>query len=194
MGKSSRGIRFGAGLLGVFALGAIWKSLAAPRGGDREKIAQLVIVFSVCLLATLFTPYGYRLHIHVYQYLSNRFLMDTIDEFKSPDFHAFVYEYFELFLPLVIAGAVLGRDRITATGVLLVFFSLHAGLYASRNIPISAILMSLVLGPLLTAALSPKSDGSSRLQWLLSILDAGRRISDGMTRLEGQLRGHVRRR
>jgi hypothetical protein len=185
------GFILGLGLLGIFALGTIWRSLAAPRAGDSEKIAQLVIVFFVCLLTTLLTPYGYRLHIHVYQYLSNSFLMNNIDEFKSPNFHVFVYEYFELFLPLVIAGAVLGRDRLTPTRVLLLLFSLHAGLYAARNIPISGIIMSLVLGPLLTLAISPKSDCSSRLRWLHSVLDAGRGISDSMTRLESQFRGHV---
>jgi hypothetical protein len=185
------GFILGLGLLGIFALGDIWRSVAAPRGGDREKIAQLFIVFSACLLTTLLTPYGYRLHIHVYQYLSNGFLMNNIDEFKSPNFHVFVYEYFELFIPLVIAGAMLGRDRLTPTRVLLLLFSLHAGLYAARNIPISAIIMSLVLGPSLTLAISPKSDCSSRLRWLHSVFDAGRGISDSMTRLESQLRGHV---
>ena len=185
------GFILGLGLLGVFVIGCIWRSLTAPRSGDREKIAQLLIVFSVCVLTTLLTPYRYRLHIHVYQYLSNSFLMNNIDEFKSPDFHVFVYEYFELFIPLVIAGAMLGREGLTPTRLLLLLFSLHAGLYAARNIPISAIIMSLVLGPPLTLAISPKSDGSSRLRWLRSVLDAGRGISDSMTRLESQLHGHV---
>jgi hypothetical protein len=185
------GFILGLGLLGIFTMGCIWKFLTAPRDGDRQKIAQLLIVFSVCLLTTLLTPYGYRLHIHVSQYLSNSFLMNNIDEFKSPNFHVFVYEYFELYIPLAIAGAVLGRERLTLTGLLLLMFSLHAGLYAARNIPISAIIMSLVLGPLLTPALSPRSDGSSRLRWLGSILDAGRGISDSMTRLESQLHGHA---
>jgi hypothetical protein len=53
---------------------------------------------------------------------------------------------------------VLGRERLTPTGLLLLLFSLHAGLYAVRNIPISAIIMSLVLGPPLTLAISPGSD------------------------------------
>jgi hypothetical protein len=139
----------------------------------------LVIVFFVCLLTTLLTPYGYRLHVHVYQYLSDSFLMDNIEEFSSPNFHVSVYRYFELFIPLVIAGAVLGRSRLTAAGFLLLLFSLHAGLYAGRNIPIAAIIISLVLGPLITQATYPR--------WLHSLQD----ISDSMARLERQLHGHV---
>jgi hypothetical protein len=114
--------------------------------------------------------------------------MNNIDEFKSPNFHVFVYQYFELFIPLVIAGVALGRARLTATRLLLLLFSLHAGLYAARNIPISAIIMSLVLGPLLTVEIP---NGPSGLQWLRSVLDAGRGISESMTRLEGQFHGHV---
>src|ERR1700684_551735 len=79
----------------------LWvKNLCRFEDGKRTAMLWL----SPVLLTTLLTPYGYRLHIHVYQYLSNSFLMNNIDEFKSPNFHVFVYEYFELFIPLVIAG------------------------------------------------------------------------------------------
>jgi hypothetical protein len=99
------GFILGLGVLGVFIVGCMTRLVTAPQDGDRRKLAQLLIVFSVCLLATLLTPYGYRLHMHVYGYLSNRFLMDSIAEFMSPNFHDFAYEYFELFIPLVIGGA-----------------------------------------------------------------------------------------
>jgi hypothetical protein len=183
------GFVLGLGLLGIFAIGRIWSSLIAPREGDRKKIGQLIAVLSVCLVTTLLTPYGYRLHVHVYQYLSNSFLMNNIEEFASPNFHIAVYRFFELFIPLVIAGVVLGRNRITATGFLLLLFSLHAGLYAARNIPISVLITSLVLGPLLVT--SPKSDCRSLPRWLRSTLAAGKSISGSMTRLEGQLHGHA---
>jgi hypothetical protein len=125
----------------------------------------------------------------VYQYLSNRFLMNNIDEFATPNFHIAVYGYFELFILLVIAGAMLGRDRVTPTGLLLLLFSLHAGLYAVRNIPMSAIIMSLVLGPMWTLAIAPGAGSQPR--WLSSLLETGQGISDSMTRLERQLHGHV---
>ena len=185
------GFILGLGLLGVFALGNIWRTLVDSGDRDWTRIVQLVIGFSFCLLTTLLTPYGLQLHIHVYQYLSDSFLMNNIDEFRSPNFHVFVYQYFELFIPLVIAAAMLGRDRVTPTRLLLLLFLLHAGLYAARNIPISAIIMSLVLGPPLTLATSPNPDCPSQLRWLGSVLEAGRGVSDSMTRLEGQFRGHV---
>ena len=178
------GFILGLGLLAVFTIGSMWD-------GDRQKKTQLITVFSVCLAATLLTPYGYRLHVHVYQYLSNGFLMNNIDEFTSPNFHIPVYHFFELFIVLTIVGAMLAHDRITTTGLLLLLFSLHAGLYAVRNIPIAAIIMTLVLGPVMTAALSTGPDYQLRPRRLHSLLEIAQSISDSMVRLERQFRGHA---
>ena len=166
------GFVIGLLLLGVFAVEPAWKR-------DGKRLRQLALVFSLCLFATLLTPYGYRLHVHVFQYLSNGFLMNNIDEFRSPDFHQTVYFYFSAFLAMSLVGAVLGHDRLTWTGLLLWLFSLHAGLYAARNIPIAAIVMSLVLGPLISSGLSN-----------VSALHAAQAISNSMTLLENQFRGH----
>jgi hypothetical protein len=182
------GFILGLGLLGIFAVGSVWSSLTVPREGQ---ILRLTTVFLLCLLATLVTPYGWRLHIHVYQYLSDSYLMNAIDEFNSPNFHVSVYSYFELLIPLVIVAAMFGRERITPTGFLLLLFSLYAGLYASRNIPMAAILIGLVLGPPLTLAITPRSDRSFGPRWLRSLWDAGQDISEGMARLESRLHGHV---
>jgi hypothetical protein len=182
------GFILGLGLLGIFAVANIWDALATPREGDREKIGALSTVFLLCLLATLLTPYGYKLHIHVYQYLSNSVLMNNIDEFLSPNFHLAPFRYFELFLLIVMAVVAFGRREITTTSLLLLLFSLHAGLYAARNIPISVALMSLALGrrPATQAVQSRRQIPS----WLESTIAAGRGISESMAQLEPQLRGH----
>jgi hypothetical protein len=182
------GFILGLGLLGVFAMGRIWTAVTTARGEWRE-VAQLTGILAVCLLTTLLTPYGYRLHVHVYRYLSDSFLMNNIDEFMSPNFHLPVYGYFELFLLVVIAGGV--STRINTSGLLLLLFSLQAGLYAVRNIPISAIIMSMVLGPPLTVAIAPRAEGQPCPRWLRFLRDTGQSISDSMTRMEGQFRGHL---
>jgi hypothetical protein len=155
---------------GGFVLGLVLLGLVALGSTGRK---ELVIVLLVCGLTTLLTPYGYGLHVHVYQYLSNHFLMDSIDEFTSPNFHLPVYGYFELFFLLVIAGAMFGRRRISTTDLLLLLFAMNAGLYAVRNIPIAAIIMSVALGPVLASVPFP-----------------GRSLLDNMAALEKQFRGH----
>jgi hypothetical protein len=183
------GFILGLALLGIFTAGNIGAAFASSRQGD--KILPLASAFLACGITTLLTPYGYKLHIHVYQYLSHHFLMDNIEEFTSPNFHLPGYRYFELFFPLVIVGAMFSRRRISFTHLLLILFSLYAGLLAVRNIPIAAIIMSFVLGPVLAAAFSTAPDHGSCPGWLRGIIAAEQSISANIAGLEKQFRGHA---
>jgi hypothetical protein len=185
------GFILGLVLLALFGGARIWNYLTAPGVENRRQILQLAIVFCACLAVTLLTPYGYKLHVHVYQYLSNGFLMNSINEFMSPNFHASGYGYFELFILLSVFGVVLAHDRVTATDLFLLLFSIHAGLYAARNIPISAIMISLSTGPLLAGVMSPQSGPRAYPRWLASLLGSVHDISENMAAMEKQFRGHA---
>jgi hypothetical protein len=185
------GFILGLMLLGVFGCSSIWNYLINPSTENRKWIFQLSIVFCSCFAITFLTPYGYKLHVHVYQYLSNTFLMNSINEFMSPNFHAPGYGYFEAFILVSVVGLVLAHKQVTPTDLLVLLFSLHAGLYAARNIPISGILISVAIGPLLAAAIAPRSDRPANLAWLNSVLDAVHDISRNMAGMEKQFRGHA---
>ena len=114
--------------------------------------------------------------------------MNAIYEFQSPNFHAAGYGYFECFILLCVAGIALAIKRVTATDLFLILFSLHAGLYAARNIPLAAIMMSLALGPLLSCAISPRNNQPS---WIRSLLDCVHDISENMGGMEKNFRGHA---
>jgi len=90
---------------------------------------------------------------------------------------------------LAVVGVMLGRKRISATDLLLLLFSIHAGLIAARNIPISGILMSFALAPALASAISPARNYHPR--WLASLLDVIDGISNDMTTLERRFRAHA---
>jgi hypothetical protein len=75
--------------------------------------------------------------------------------------------------------------------LLVLLFSIHAALYAARNIPISAILISTAIGPLLAAAISPRPDQLTRMGWLNSLLEAVHDISENMAGMEKHFRGHA---
>jgi hypothetical protein len=185
------GFILGLVLLALFGCARTWSYMTARSAADLQQIVRLAIVFCVCLAVTLLTPYGYKLHVHVYQYLSNGFLMNTINEFLSPNFHAAGYGYFEAFILLSVLGAVLARDRVTATDLFLILFSIHAGLYAARNIPISVILMSLAMGPMLAGVISPEPSECAYPQWLGSLRNSIHDISENMAGMEKQFRGHA---
>lgn len=185
------GFILGLALLALFGCAHIWNYLAAPSAWNRKQIFRLAIAFCACLAATLVTPYGYKLHLHVYQYLSNGFLMNTINEFMSPNFHASGYGYFELFILLSIFGAVLSYDRVTSIDLLLILFSIHAGLYAARNIPVSVIMISPALGPMLACLLSKQFGQRFNPRWLDPLLASVRAISESMGSMEKHFRGHA---
>lgn len=186
------GFLLGLVLLALFGAARLWNYLTAPSAEDRHRLVQLALVFVACLAVTLLTPYGYKLHVHVYQYLSNGFLMNSINEFMSPNFHASGYRYFEFFILLSVLGAALARDRFSATDLLLLLFSIHAGLYAARNIPLSAILMSLSMAPL-WAGIGSRDSSAPRAYppWFGPVFDAVRDISKNMAAMEAQFRGHL---
>jgi hypothetical protein len=97
--------------------------------------------------ASFVNPYGWRLHAHIYSYLTNRFLMDHIEEFQSPNFHGVAQKCFLLLLVLSLGVLVTRGRKLRTSEGLLVLFVTYAGLYASRNIPISAILLAMIVGP-----------------------------------------------
>jgi len=176
------GFALGFVLLGIFWLAALWNWFRAKENRIEEVLQKLAAwkrardlawagVLSAA--ASLVNPYGWKLHQHVYSYLSNRFLMDHIEEFQSPNFHGMAQSCFLALLLIVLAVlAIKGRELRMSEG-LTVLFAVYAGLYASRNIPISAVLLVMVVGPLLPP------------------LGLGQELQQRMAAIESELRGHV---
>jgi hypothetical protein len=144
-------------LLGIFWLGALWiwwntseslleESLRKIAAGKR--IRDLTVVGTVTAAASLLNPCGWKLHEHIYRYLTNRFLMDHIEEFQSPNFHGLAERCFLLLVLLSIALLIVRGRQLSASDALTVLFAVYAGLYASRNIPISSIFLAMSAGPL----------------------------------------------
>jgi hypothetical protein len=176
------GFLLGFVLLGIFWAGAMWNWFRAkeirieelfPRIAAGKRARALAVSGLLSLGASLVNPFGWKLHAHIYSYLSNRFLMDHIDEFRSPDFHGVAPRCFLILLLLTLAAlAVRGRD-LRMSEVMTVLFAVYSGLYASRNIPVSSVLLVMVVGPLLSPA------------------GLGQRFFQRMAALDSELRGHV---
>jgi len=176
------GFLLGFVLLGIFLVGAAWTWWRAKEERIEEALQKIAAgkrarsLFAVGMLScivSLVNPYGWNLYGHVYAYLSNRFLMDHIDEFQSPNFHGIAQRCFLVLLLITIAVlAVRGRYLRLSEG-LTILFAVYAGLYASRNIPVSSILLVMVAGPLIPEA---------------NLFNG---FSQRMSRVEARLRGHL---
>jgi hypothetical protein len=169
-------------LLGIFLSAAVWVWFQAK--GERiethllkiaaaKRARELVWISLLCGAASLVNPYGWLLHAHIYSYLSNRFLMDHIDEFQSPNFHGLAQKCFLVLLLLAVSVVAVRGRELRLSAILASLFALYAGLYATRNIPVSSILLVMVTGP------------------LLNVPRRMRRFSERMTAVEREQRGHA---
>jgi hypothetical protein len=192
------GFLVGFVLLGIYWCSAAWQwfrlkedrfedALRKIRAGRLVRALTLTGILSG--LATLANPYGVGLQVHIYRYLTNRFLMDHIDEFQSPNFHYVAQKCFAALLLLTLVGLAVkrrgaGQGRLSQA--LVVLFAVYSGLYASRNIPVSSLLLILVIGPWLSEAIERFADQRSTSRGV-----APMRFLERMRAIEFGLRGHL---
>lgn len=188
------GFLLGFVLLVIFWLGAVWTWYTAQGNRIEESLRKiaagkrawdLVWVGILSALASLINPYGWKLHAHIYSYLSNRFLMDHVDEFQSPNFHGVAQKCFAVLLLIALAVLAARGRRLRISEGLTVLFAVYTGLYASRNIPVSSILLVMVVVPLLRGAQTSEPRSAGR--WLVGPASFIAR----MTEIESGLGGHL---
>jgi hypothetical protein len=188
------GFLIGFVLLGIYLAGAGWEFLKA--GGETERSSSLrragtlTWVGLLSVLATFVNPYGYRLHLHIYRYLTNRFLMDHIDEFLAPNFHGIAQQCFAAILLITLLTVMASPRKPRLSELLLVLLAVYSGLLASRNIPVAAMLLVLVSGAMIPAVAGEGARSERVAAWLRSALAREQSFAARMTRLEFGLRGH----
>ncbi len=186
---------FGLALLGIYTFAAFvdrWRehdAFAAIRVGFRARAMAVTWVASA--LATLANPYGWRLHAHVYSYLNDRYLMNRIDEFRSPDFHGWAQRCFAAILMLALVAFAGNRKKLRLSHFLVALLSVYAGVYSSRNLPVSSMLLVLIAGPMIWANFTSLADKPGAWRWLRSGVTRITAFSDRMTAQELELRGHL---
>jgi hypothetical protein len=161
------GFLIGFALLAIYWLSAAWMWLRLTlrltedqfvdvllRIRARRRVQALTWAGILSAAATFINPYGYRLHVHIYRYLSNRFLMEHIEEFQSPNFHLVAQKCFAVLLLLTLVALAANAREIGTSHLLVVLFAVFSGLGAARNIPIASLLLILVIAPWLSDAMA----------------------------------------
>jgi len=187
------GFVLGFVLLGFYLLSAIIAYFARPllRNENRQRIRKFTLILVVSLVASLINPFGYRLHQHVFGYLSNRWLMNHIDEFRAPNFHGLPQQWFALLLIISIISLALVRKKPSLRSVLVILFAAFSGLYAARNLPVASLLLLVIIAPVLSQALreavqNPQISAHAK-KYLLAI----EQLSSRTDSLNSRLSGHV---
>jgi hypothetical protein len=186
------GFLVGFVLLGIYCATASRELLNPARRLQRipSRARTLAWVSVLSAAATFVNPYGYRLHLHIYRYLTNRFLIDHIDEFLSPNFHGIAQTCFAVILMITLAAVVVSPRRPRFSEVLIVLFAAYTALFASRNIPVAAMLLVLVSGPMISIALQSGAGNAQIPARVRSAFLREESFAARMARMEFSLRGH----
>jgi hypothetical protein len=152
------GFVMGLLLLAVYGAANLAASVVGPafkRHAARQRLNRLAMVGGSCLFACLLNPRGYALLLFPFTLVSNRFIMDNVSEFLSPNFHhALPYKYFLLFS---IGLVSISRKRLDLIELTLLLLFTYMSLYSARYIPLFAIVATPILLRQVQASLQASS-------------------------------------
>jgi hypothetical protein len=141
------GFIIGLVLNGIYLTGNVVRT-ARETGKEKEssskKIRTLGLITFACFLATVINPYGYHILLFPFRLTSNKFIMDHIIEFISPNFHdpMLFFKYFLLFMMIIFA---ISKKRLNITELMLTVLFTYMSLYSVRYIPLFSIIMAIIL-------------------------------------------------
>ncbi len=187
------GFVLGFAMLGIYLAGGAIQYFAHPK--ERSEMGawlkRLGIVTAVSAAASFVNPYGYHLQAHVYHYLTDRLLMSQISEFLSPDFHGAAQQCFAVLLIVAIVAMASVPDKFGVSRLLLLLFAAYSGLYATRNLPTSSLLITLLIAPALSSGLRGQDENPKMALWLKRGLGRVSSFGVRMQALERSFRGHA---
>jgi len=187
------GFLLGFALLGLYLIGGAIQCFTGRE--QRQELGRwlkrLGVVSVLSLLASFVNPYGIKLHLHIYRYLSDRFLMNRVTEFQSPDFHGVAQQCFAVLLLVTIAALASARRKPQPAQLLVVLLAAYSGLYAARNLPASSMLLTLMIAPLLSHAVAKAGENAGIAPWLRALFSRLHSFGMRMQRLELQFQGHL---
>ncbi len=130
--------------------------MARRRPASLGALKRYTLLAAGCVAATFVNPFGYRLHLHIANYLQSEFIHEVVQEFQSPSFRGESMRQFELFLflGLLSVGVALlrplsGRGRDFAAMLWVVYWA-HQSLTSVRH----ATIYVLVAAPFVASVLS----------------------------------------
>jgi hypothetical protein len=150
------GYLLGVVLVGTYAAGASLDRLGKGARDDQlawSDVRWLAIVAVLCLVAALANPNGWRLWTYPFGTLGSGAMQQNIAEWRSPDFHQYIYWPFATMLALGVVSWMVAPARPCATDVLLFLGTGAAGLVSVRHIALFGVVAPLVLARSLTGSL-----------------------------------------
>ncbi len=133
-------------LIAIYLLGSLISiSRVTYKGLWIRKRKVLGLTTIACVLVSFINPYSYRVLFYPFKLLSERYIMDHVDEFLSPNFHYAYALGFLVLLLLLIVMLVISRERLNFIEIILTLVFTHMALYSKRFIPVFGIIIAPIL-------------------------------------------------
>lgn len=133
-------------LLGCYAAGNLVECCfraSLDRDAARERFRALLKVSLFCFLASLVNPFGYKILLFPFKLINNKYIMDHVSEFISPNFHEpLVFKYLLL---ATIALLACSRKRLNLIELALILFFTNMALISIRYVTLFAIVAAPVI-------------------------------------------------
>jgi hypothetical protein len=133
-------------LFAIYITGNLLKAIFVKeeRREASARLKMLLLFSALCLLASLLNPRGYEILLFPFKLTANRFIIDNVNEFLSPNFHTDLRFEYMLLLMIVVFG--ISKFRLSAIETILVLLFTHMSLFSARYIPLYAIILSPIMG------------------------------------------------
>jgi hypothetical protein len=181
-------------LIGLYAAGELAGGFLDPQPGAGRAAARralpCVAAAFACLAASLAGPYTWRLHRHIFEYLTDSFQRQHIMEMLPISFQNPAARYFEILLLAGGAATLWHLRRKRFTECFLFLFFAHLALIASRNIPIFGIAAAPVLALALAEWLR-KLEEAPVAAWLQRLVRGLNGLADSIRGIEAVPRLHL---
>jgi hypothetical protein len=102
---------------------------------------RLLLPVGLALLATGVNPYGFSIYVYPFTLLQHNSMVNFVQEWFSPDFHAAYLNGYQLCLFLVPVLLLLSGRRKRPADMLLALFWAHQSLVSRRHVPIFLIVI-----------------------------------------------------
>ena len=135
-------------LNGIYFFGNMVESIfssTSERNSHKKKATVLGLATVACLIISLVNPYGYKILLFPFKLVSEKFIMNHVGEYLSPNFHSVWAIPFEAFLLFTLAIFAFSKETLNLIELLLILLFVHMSLFSARYIPLFGIIAAPIV-------------------------------------------------
>jgi hypothetical protein len=175
------GFMIGFVLCGIYWIGNMAEYCLSdiPHKIDRKrKLVFLSFILLASLICALANPRGIGGICYPFTVMHEKFQMDFIGEFRSPDFHQ--AHFFQFLLYAILVVFAICKKKPTMTEIILLIAFTHMALYSVRNVALCAIIAAPIL-----ARNIPTIQAAPQVRWIQFL----RQRAKGLAEIDREIKG-----